>query len=44
MIVDCDDNMSLYVTNEEYAKDENENSFYSDLHKGWYVREIAPSR
>jgi beta-lactamase superfamily II metal-dependent hydrolase len=44
MIVDCDDNMSLYVTNEKYAKDENEHSFYSDHHKGWYVREIAPSK
>ena len=44
MIVDCDDNMSLYVTNEEYAKDENAHSFYSNWHKGWYVKEIAPSK
>jgi metal-dependent hydrolase (beta-lactamase superfamily II) len=44
MIVDCSDKMSLYVTNEEYAKDENKHSFYSDRHMGWYVREIAPSK
>ncbi|HOO49959.1 MAG TPA: hypothetical protein PLK94_01575 [Alphaproteobacteria bacterium] len=44
MIVDCDDNMSLYVTNEEYAKDENAYSFYSDSHKGWYVKELNPQK
>ena len=42
MIVNCDDNMSLYVTNEVFAKDENANSFYSEHHKGWYVKKIAP--
>lgn len=41
MIVDCDDNMSLYVTHEEYARDENPHTFYSDRHKGWYVKEIT---
>lgn len=44
MIVDCDDNMSLYVTNEAYAKDENAYTFYSDRYKGWYVKEIAPKK
>jgi len=43
MIVDCDDNMSLYVTNKEYAQDENPHTFYAERHKGWYVREINPS-
>jgi hypothetical protein len=43
MMVDCDDNMSLYVTNETYARDENKNTFYSASNKGWYVKEIAPS-
>ncbi|AEI14112.1 metallo-beta-lactamase superfamily hydrolase [Flexistipes sinusarabici DSM 4947] len=44
MIVNCDDNMSLYVSNENYAKDENVNTFYSENNKGWYIREIAPSK
>ena len=43
MIVDCSDNMSLYVTNENYARDENEHTFYSNNHKGWYVKEINPA-
>ena len=41
MVVDCDDNMSLYVTNEAYAKDENVDSLYSSKHKGWYIKEIS---
>ncbi|MEJ1362743.1 MAG: hypothetical protein RPU34_17010 [Candidatus Sedimenticola sp. (ex Thyasira tokunagai)] len=43
MIVDCDDNMSLYVTHKEYAQDENPHTFYSERHKGWYIKEINPA-
>ncbi len=43
MIVDCDDHMSLYVTNEEFARDENENTFYSERNHSWYVKEISLS-
>lgn len=42
MVVDCDDNMALYVTNREYARDENSHTFYSEMHKGWYVKKINP--
>jgi len=41
MIVDCDDKMSLYVSNEDFARDQNSNTFYSDKNKGWYIKEIA---
>lgn len=43
MIVDCSDNMSLYVTNEAFARDQNEHTFYSEVDGGWYITEIAPS-
>ena len=43
MIVDCSDNMSLYVTNEQFARDENARTFYSDSNRGWYIREISPA-
>lgn len=43
MIVDCDDNMSLYVTHEDFARDENPNTFYSQNHKDWYIKEINSS-
>ncbi|MFP4097885.1 MAG: ComEC/Rec2 family competence protein [Alphaproteobacteria bacterium] len=42
MVVDCDNNMNLYVSNEEYARDENSYTFYKDDY-GWYVRSIKPS-
>lgn len=41
MIVDCSDNMSIYVTNEDYARDNNPATFYSESNGGWYVKEIA---
>ena len=40
MIVNCSDNMSLYVTNEVFAKDQNAHSFYSETNGGWYIKEI----
>ncbi len=42
MVVDCDNNMDLYVANEEYARDENSYTFYKDDY-GWYVKKIVSS-
>lgn len=41
MIVDCDDDMSLYVTNESFARDENAATYYDSENKGWYVNKIV---
>jgi len=41
MVVDCDNDMGLYVTNEEYARDQNSFTFYKDGF-GWYVQNIIP--
>ncbi len=40
MVVDCDNDMNLYVSNEEYARDENKRTFYEEDF-GWYVRSIT---
>ncbi len=39
MVVDCDNDMALYVTNEEYARDQNSFTFYKDDF-GWHVKNI----
>lgn len=41
MIVDCSDGMALYVTNERYARDQNAQTFYSELNGGWFIRRIT---
>lgn len=40
MVVDCDNNMQLYVSNESYARDENSSTFYKEDY-GWYVKQIV---
>lgn len=40
MVVDGDNGMNLYVSNEEYARDENRLTFYKEGF-GWYVKSIA---
>lgn len=42
MVVDCKgDNLTLYVTHENFAKSKNPNSFYSRTYDAWYVKEIT---
>lgn len=42
MVVDCSgDNLTLYVTHENFAKSKNPASFYSDTYKAWYLKEIT---
>ena len=44
MIVDASTSpMTLYVTNKNYARVVNSNSFYSDKYKGWYLGPITES-
>lgn len=41
MVVDCSGkNLTLYVTNEKFARDYNQFTFYSDYYQAWYVKEI----
>ena len=42
MIVDCNKPyLSIYVTNEEFARDRNPKTYYSDTYKGWYLKDIT---
>ncbi len=42
MVVDCKgDNLSLYVTNENFARSRNRNTYFSDTYKAWYLKEIT---
>ena len=42
MVVDCTgDNLTLYVTNENFAKSKNPYSFYAKQYDAWYVKEIS---
>lgn len=41
MIVSCQsDPLSIYVTNEEFARDRNANTSYSGIYGGWYLQNI----
>lgn len=41
MIVDAgDNNMPIYVTNETFARQQNQYTFYSDTFKGWFLTNI----
>jgi len=41
MVVDCSgDNLTVYVTNERFARDRNPSTFYSDTYKAWYLKEV----
>ena len=42
MIVDCQKpHLSIYITNEQFAKDNNSLTYYSDTYKGWYFKDIT---
>ncbi len=42
MVVDCSGNtLSLYVTNETFAKKENPETYYSERHQAYYIGEIT---
>jgi len=34
-------NMSVYVTNESFARDRNPNTAYSDTYRGWFLKDIT---
>lgn len=41
MIVNTeDDSMPVFVTNEVFARQQNENTWYSKEYKGWYLQDI----
>ena len=42
MVVDCSgDNLTLYVTNKNFARTKNINSFYERQYDAWYVKKIT---
>lgn len=42
MVVDCSgNNLTLYVTHENFARSKNPNTFYSNKYDAWYVKEIV---
>lgn len=41
MAVDCSgENLTLYVTNEKFARDSNSFTFFSETYQAWYVKDI----